>query len=144
MGEPMDFLTIHTLRKMRVAGFSYPEYEHFLNQGNLFYYQDDEYLIGGFSKDDFTEQDKIVAEHGEWLPEASQLLAWLKSTDFHVAISMDETSYYAVQATDTINHAVYVGGDYTLANALANVILKICKSHLRAYTPKSSIRALCD
>lgn len=86
----------------------------------------------------------IVAEQGEWLPEASQLLAWLKSTDFHVAISMDETSYYAVQATDTINHAIYVGGDYSLANALANVILKICKSHLRAYTPKSSIRALCD
>lgn len=50
----------------------------------------------------------IVAERGEWLPEASQLLAWLKSTDFHVATSMDETSYYAVQATDTINHAVYV------------------------------------
>lgn len=140
----MDYITIYTLRKMRAAGFSYPDYEHFLNQGMLFFYQDDEYWIGGYGKDDFTKQDKIVAEQGEWLPEASQLLAWLKNTAFHVSISLDESNYYAVQATDTINNAVYAGGDYTLANALANVITKICKSRLRAYTPKSSIRALCE
>lgn len=140
----MDYITIYTLQKMRAAGFSYPEYEHFLNHGMLFYYQDDEYRIGGFSKADFTEQDKLVAEQGEWLPEASQLLAWLKNTDFHVAISLDESNHYAVQATDRINNAVYAGGDYTLANALAKVIMKICKSHLRQYTPQSSIRALCD
>lgn len=140
----MDYITIHTLRKMRAVGFSYPEYEHFLNHGMLFYYQDDEYRIGGFSKDDFTEQDKIVAERGEWLPEASQLLAWLKNTDFRVTISMDETSYYSVKATDIINNAFYTASDYTLANALAKVIMKIYKSHLRRYVPRSSIRALCD
>lgn len=140
----MDYITINTLKKMQAAGFSYPDYEHFLNQGMLFYYQNDEYRIGGFSKDDFTEQDKIVAEQGEWLPEASQLLAWLKNTDFRVTISMDETSYYSVHATDTINNTFYIAGDYTLANALAKVIMKICKSHLRRYVPKSSVRALCD
>ncbi len=140
----MDYITINTLKKLQAVGFSYPDYEHFLNQGMLFYYQDDEYRIGGFSKDDFTEQDKIVAEQGEWLPEASQLLAWLKNTDFRVTISMDETSCYSVQATDIINNAFYNAGDYTLANALAKVIMKICKSHLRRYVPKRSIRALCD
>lgn len=136
----MDYITIYTLRKMRVVGFSYPEYEHFLNHGMLFYYQDDEYLIGGFSKDDFTEQDKEVAQQGEWLPEATQLLKWLQKVDFSVAVSMDEVNYYSVQAMDTINGAIYTGGDYTLANALAKVIIKVCKSNRREYTPKTTLR----
>ena len=46
----MDYITIDTLRKMKAVGFTYPEYEHFLNYGMLFYYNDDEYFIGGFSK----------------------------------------------------------------------------------------------
>ena len=39
----MDYITIDTLRKLQAVGFTYPEYEHFLNIGMMFFYNDDEY-----------------------------------------------------------------------------------------------------
>lgn len=136
----MDYITINILRELQAVGFSYPEYEHFLNIGMLFFYHDDEYLIGGFSEGDFSEQDKEVAQKGEWLPEASQLLAWLRNTGFKVTVSMNEANYYSVQAIDSINALIYSGGDYTLANALAKVIIRICKSKQRKYSPQTTFR----
>lgn len=135
----MDHITIYTLRKLQSVGFSYPEYEHFLNIGMLYFYHNDEYLIGGFTEGTFSEQDKEVAQKGDWLPEAAQLLAWLRNTEFDVTVSVNE-AHYSVQAFDSINASVYSGNDYTLANALANVIYKICKSKRRKYSPKATFR----
>lgn len=70
----MDYISIDTLRKMKAAGFSYPYYEHFLNYGMLYNYHDNEYFIGGYSDSNFSNLDKEVAQQGEWLPEAAQLL----------------------------------------------------------------------
>lgn len=136
----MDYITIETLRKMREAGFSYPDYEHFLNYGMLYHYNGDEYFIGGFSADGFCDRDRAAAEHGEWLPEASQLLSWLTDTDFRVCISAEDGRHYAVQAADLMDGTLYEGGGYTLADALAKVITKICKSDRRPYIPKSRLR----
>ena len=136
----MDYITIDTLRQMCAVGFSYPDYEHFLNYGMLYHYNGDEYFIGGFSGDDFRDQDREVAAKGQWLPEASQLLSWLTATDFSVTISVDEKMYFSIQATDTINGTQYTGGGLTLANALAKTITKICKSHRRPYIPRSTHR----
>lgn len=99
----MDYITIDTLRKLQAVGFTYPEYEHFLNIGMMFFYNDDEYLIGGYCKGDLSEKDIEVAQRGDWLPEASQLLEWLKNTHFNVTITLNDEPYYSVQATDTIN-----------------------------------------
>ncbi len=136
----MDYITIDTLRKLQAVGFTYPEYEHFLNVGMLFFYNDDEYLIGGFCNDNFSEKDIEVAQQGVWLPESSQLLEWLKNTHFNVKITLNEEAYYSVQATDTINQSLYSGSGYPLANALAKVIIKICKSKQRAYIPEPTLR----
>ena len=136
----MDNITVNTLRDLKAVGFSYPEYEHELNFGMLYFYHDDEYQIGGFCPDDFTEQDRIVAQQGEWLPDSSQLLEWLGNTDFSVNILMDDVHHFSVQATDTLNGLVYTGGGYGLANALAKVILKICKSKKREYIPRTTLR----
>lgn len=135
----MDYITIDTLRKLQEVGFSYPEYEHFLNIGMLFFIDGDEYLIGGCG-DVFTERDEEVAKHGEWLPDATQLLSWLKNTGFVVAFAVDEEGYYSAQAKDMKNETLYIGGDYTLANALAKVIYKICKSKRREYVPQATLR----
>ena len=135
----MDYITIDTLRKMKAVGFSYPDYEHFLNFGMLYYYNEDEYFIGGYSAGEFTDKDREVAEHGEWLPEASQLLSWLTDTDFTVNISVDDEMYFAIQATDMVDGTAYNGGGLTLANALAKTITKICKSKHRPYIPKSRL-----
>lgn len=136
----MDNITIDTLRKMRAAGFSYPEYEHFLNYGMLFYYHNDEYVIGGFSNGAFSDIDKEVAQKGEWLPDAAQLLEWLTDTDFKVNISIDDGQYFTIKATDMIDGALYNGGGITLADALAKTITKICKSNRRSYVPRARLR----
>ena len=136
----MDYITIDTLRKMKSVGFAYPEYEHFLNYGMLFYYNNDEYFIGGFSSDTFSDLDKEVAKQGEWLPEAAQLLEWLSNTDFRVDISIDEGQYFSIQAIDMIEGTLFKGGGLTLADALAKTITKICKANRRSYVPRAKLR----
>ena len=136
----MDYITINTLRKMRAAGFSYPDYEHFLNYGMLFYYNNDEYFIGGFSNGAFSDIDKEVAQKGEWLPEAAQLLEWLADTDFKVTIMVDDGRYFSIQAIDTVDGTLFDGGGLTLADALAKTITKICKSNRRNYIPRAKLR----
>ena len=136
----MDYITIDTLRKMKAVGFTYPEYEHFLNYGMLFYYNDEEYFIGGFSNNTFSDLDKEVAQQGEWLPEAAQLLEWLTNTDFKVTISIEEGHYFSIQAIDTTDGTLFNGGGLTLANALAKTITKICKANRRSYVPRAKLR----
>ena len=136
----MDYITIDTLRKMKEVGFTYPDYEHFLNYGMLFYYNDDEYTVGGFSNNTFSDLDKEVAQQGEWLPEAAQLLEWLTNTDFKVTVSIDEGQYFSIQAIDTTDGTLFNGGGLTLANALAKTITKICKSNRRSYVPRAKLR----
>ena len=136
----MDYITIDTLRKMKAVGFTYPEYEHFLNYGMLFYYNDEEYFIGGFSNNTFSDLDKEVAQQGEWLPEAAQLLEWLTNTDFKVTISIDEGQYFSIQAIDITDGTLFNGGGLTLANALAKTITKICKANRQSYVPRAKLR----
>lgn len=136
----MDYVTIDTLRKMKAVGFSYPDYEHFLNYGMLYYYHGDEYFIGGYAAGDFSELDKEVAQQGEWLPEAMQLLEWLTNTDFKVNISIDDGQYFSIQAIDMADGMLFNGGGVTFANALAKTITKICKSKRRSYIPKPKLR----
>ena len=136
----MDYITIDTLRKMKAVGFTYPEYEHFLNYGMLFYYNDEEYFIGGFSNNTFSDLDKEVAQQGEWVPEAAQLLEWLTNTDFKVTISIDEGQYFSIQAIDITDGTLFNGGGLTLANALAKTITKICKANRRSYVPRAKLR----
>jgi len=136
----MDYITIDTLRKMKAVGFSYPDYEHFLNYGMLYYYHNDEYFIGGYSNGNFSDQDREVAQQGEWLPEAVQLLEWLTNTDFKVSISIDDEQYFTIQAIDMIDGTLFNGGGLTLANALAKTITKICKSKHRPYIPKTRLK----
>ena len=136
----MDYITIDTLRKMKAVGFTYPEYEHCLNYGMLFYYNDAEYFIGGFSNNTFSDLDKEVAQQGECLPEAAQLLEWLTNTDFKVTISIDEGRYFSIQAIDTADGTLFKGGGLTLANALAKTITKICKTNRRSYLPMANLR----
>lgn len=136
----MDYITIDTLRKMKAVGFTYPEYEYFLNCGMLYHYNGDEYYIGGYSAGDFSDLDKEVAQKGEWLPEATQLLEWLTSTGFKISIAIDDGQCFSIQATDMVDGTAYNGSGHTLANALAKTITKICKSNQRSYMPKQKVR----
>lgn len=107
----------------------------------LYFYHDDEYVIGGNSLADFSEQDRLVSQQGCWLPDDSQLLKWLQETDFDVSIQWDsEERYFHVWATDCQNGVKYKAGGIDIANALAKLIYKICKSAQRPYVPHESLR----
>ena len=136
----MDYITIETLHNLKSVGFSYPEYEHLLNRGMIYYYEGTEYFVGGFSNNGFTPKDIEVVRSGVWLPTAIQLMKWLNNTDFIFTLTSDENDYYTVLATDTVNGARYKGGGLTSANALAKTIFKICKSHQREYKPRTTLR----
>ena len=60
----MGYITYETMQQLKAVGFNFPTYEHFLNLGMIYYYQGDEYIIGGNLTTKFTEKDKIVAQAG--------------------------------------------------------------------------------
>jgi len=137
----MDHITEPMMRQLLSVGFSYPDYEHHLNYGMLYYYRDSYYYIGGSECEDFTETDILAAQEGLWIPDGSQLLEWLKNNDFTVSIQLDaKESYFHITATDVCANITYTGGGPLLSHALHKVILKICKSNRREYSPEKKLR----
>ena len=137
----MDHITEPMMRQLLSVGFSYPDDEHHLNYGMLYYYLDSYYYIGGSECKDFSETDILAAREGLWIPDVSQLLEWLKSNAFAVSIQLDaEESYFHITATDVCTDTTYTGGGPLLSHALHKVILKICKANLRTYIPEEKLR----
>ena len=121
----MSYITVNQYRDLKSVGFSYPEYEHDLNSGRIFFYNNDEYFIGGFCTKEFTEMDIEVAQNGEWLPDDSQLFEWLHQTGFEIRTEAFPDNFYLyIEVIDTINGATYHAGGCSFADAAANVIKK--------------------
>jgi len=141
----MGCITFETMQELISVNFSFPDYEHFLNLGMVYYYCGEEYVIGGFNSDEFTETDKKIAKEGCWLPDSMQLLEWLELVGFDVVIRFDASDrYFRVEATDCVNNAQYNAGGPVLAFALAKSIYKICKSKRRPYIPPAVERVQID
>lgn len=141
----MSYITFEMVNKLKSVNFSFPEYEHFLNLGMIYYFRGDEYFIGGSDTDPFSETDKIVASEGCWLPTDTQLLEWLESVQIDAFIHLAAgTGEYFIQATDRQNGACYKASGKPLAFVVANVIYKICKSNLRDYIPSPVDRIAID
>lgn len=104
----MEHITLDTLKKLISVGFSFGDYEHHLNKGMLYYYDNDEYLIGGYSNKDFTDEEKRISENGTWIPDADSLLKWLQSCGFCYRIEWD--GYYNVSAIDDSGTCFEAGG----------------------------------
>ena len=137
----MGNITFNTMLKLKSVGFAYPDYEHYLNKGMLYFYRDDEYLIGGNSLAGFSENDQLASQQGCWLPDDSQLLKWLQETEFDVLIQWNSAErYFHIWATDCQNSVKYTAGGIILVDALAKLIYKICKSARRPYIPHESLK----
>ena len=137
----MDHITEPMMRQLISVGFSYPDYEHHLNHGMLYYYQDSYYCIGGWENGHFTDTDILAAQDGLWIPDGFQLLEWLKGNAFTVSIQLDsEEQYFHISASDTHNDHTYTGGGPLLSHALHKAIYKICKSNRREYCPDKKLR----
>jgi len=125
--------------KMKTVGFSYPEYEHFLNYGMVYYYLEDEYIIGGPCDADFSEQDRKVAQEGVWLPDTTQLLSWLDACLITYKIHWNSTANcYNIEMIDELLGAKFCSGGIILVDALAKGIIKLCKAGLRKYVPHNN------
>lgn len=134
-------ISLQTMQKMKSVGFSYPEYEHFLNFGMCYYYNGSEYWIGGAAECEFTERDRLVARDGIWLPDELQLYEWLQKNKFDISVDWSaDDGYFHLRATDKINGHQYSAGGIDLSNSLAKLIYKICKSQRRDYIPETTLQ----
>lgn len=142
----MTYISLETKKKMERVGFSFADYEEFLNLGMIYSYQNDEYVIGGFCNNSFTEMDKIVSQNGEWLPDSFQLLQWLQQCRFDVSILWKhEESIFCISATHT-DGDIYETKSVDLAEGMGNIIYKICKKTQGKCSPDKLLRAKiqCD
>lgn len=80
----MTYITLEIKKKLDSVGFSFQDYERFLNVGMVYSYQEDEYIVGGFCNAEFSQTDKEVTSNGEWLPDSHQLFRWLQQCGFDV------------------------------------------------------------
>ena len=130
----MSNITAETMKKLISVGFSFPQYEHLANCGMMFFYEDEEYTIGGFSEHSLSKKDFEVAQNGVWLPDENHLMLWLKLVGFSFKITWElSTQYFSVVAVDGVNNHQYLSSGIVLVDTLAKLIYKICKSQLRVY-----------
>lgn len=136
----MNNVSFYTMKELISCGFRFPQYEHFLNKGMVYYYEGDEFVIGGYSESEFTDEEKLIAQKGLWLPNSCQLLEWLQATDFRYTIEWNpKNNYYCVSAHDCRCNGTYTAGGIDFVNAVAKVICKICKSRKREYAPRERL-----
>lgn len=132
----MEYITKYTLEKLKSVGFCFPEYEHNLNYGMCFYFENCEYIIGGSWDAPLPQLSKKVAREGTWLPDTQQLVEWLQRSGFNFDIRWnDSEEVFTISAVDLKNGSAYTAHGIDLVNGLAKLIYKICKSNLREYTP---------
>ena len=137
----MRNITLETKRKLESVGFSFSDYERFLNLGMVYSYQEDEYVVGGFCNTEFSQTDEEVVQNGEWLPDSDQLFQWLQQCDFDVSVRWGaEDGRFYISATHP-EHGEFQTQGVDLANGLASVIYKICKATQGQCVPESLMRA---
>lgn len=136
----MTYITLDTKKRLEAAGFSFPDYEEFLNLGMVYSYQEDEYVIGGFCNSEYSQKDEEVYQHGDWLPDSNQLLQWLQQCGFDISVrwNAQECSFY-ISATKQ-EYGEFEARGIDLADGLASVIYKICKATQGKCVPKRMFR----
>lgn len=142
----MNYISLETKKRMESVGFSFADYEKFLNLGMIYSYHNDEYVIGGFCNNNFTEMDEIVSQNGEWLPDNFQLLQWLQQCGFDVSILWKhEESVFYISATHA-DSGIYETTSVDLAEGIGSIIYKICKKTQGKCSPEKLLRAKiqCD
>ena len=136
----MSFLTIDMLRKLKSVGFCFPQYEHECNIGMTYYFDGNEYTIGGNWNEDVADDMACISKHGQWLPDEQQLMEWLQKNKFDMTIKWcDENQYFYCNAVDTLTKQEYSAGGIDILNCLAKLIYKICKAMQRELIPSDNL-----
>lgn len=129
------------MSKLVNAGFSFPDYEHELNGGMVYFFDQNTYIIGGPWQEKFTEHDKLVSKLGCWLPDDSQLWDWLYRNTFDVIYHWSDSDHcFFLSANDCITGQSYSARGEVLVHTLSELVYEICKSNRRCYTPERNLR----
>lgn len=127
----MSYLTVEMIDELRKYGFSFPEIERELcNQGNVFFFEGEEYVIGGkCNGTPLSEQDKRASLEGKWLPTTDQLVLWLQwKINKDVTIKYDSEKMYFYSEIADADGSVQIGSGPDLLCSLYKLILKILKN----------------
>lgn len=136
----MTYITLETKRKLNSVGFSFPDYEKFLNLGMVYSYQRNEYVIGGFTDSKYSHLDEEVVQNGDWLPDSHQLLQWLQQCGFDISIRWDALEcVFSISATCS-EYGKFEAITADLVNGLGAIIYKICKTTQGKCSPERLFR----
>lgn len=129
-------LTYDMITKLKSVGFTFEQFEHLCSPGMTYYYEDNEYTIGGaWDSTPCSENDQKVAREGTWLPGEGDLARWLELTNHNIEIKYEDT-YYHGKATDKMGN-VFEGGGADLLCCLYKMIYKICKQSKGTVKPEN-------
>lgn len=131
-------ITIFTAEELYAMGFSFKHYSENVHRGMVYYYNDEEWIIGGRCDADFTDDDMKIISDGIWLPSQEHLLEWLEDNDFVYSI-VNTDGFYDVDCKDSHTNTLYHSKTPTLEVALASIIKKILKKKERTFDYKEKI-----
>ncbi len=134
----MDYVTVSLAEELNSSGFSYKHYKENPHKGMVFYYENEEWIIGGQSDGDFSDEELKIINNGIWLPSQVHLMEWLEDNDFVYAI-VNNDGFYEVICKDIHTNTQFQTKMPTLSYTLAKTIKKILKKHEREFDTKEKL-----
>lgn len=125
--------------ELYALGFTFKHYQENFYKGEVYYYNDAEWVIGGRTDEDiFSDFDLTIMKNGLWLPSESHLIEWLQDNDFVFAI-INNDGFFEIQCKDIVTLTEYNTKTPTLEYSLAALIKKILKKREREFDVKNKI-----
>ena len=131
-------ISIMVAQELYDLGFSYRHYKEHISKGMVYYYDNNEWVIGGNANEPITDFQEKIVKNGIWLPSENHLIEWLLDNDFTFSI-VNNDGFFEVNCLDSITGTKYSAKLPTLEFAIAAIIKKILKKHEREFDLKDKI-----
>ena len=136
-------ITYYQAKELYSLGFSFRHYTNNIHKGMVFYYKDSEWVIGGNENDNLSDEEKVIANNGIWLPSSLHLIDWLVDNDF-VFIIKNTDGFFDIICKDSITETQYESKTPTLEVTLASIIKKILKKKERLFDTKEKVFGIIE
>ena len=113
-------------------------FQQSLSKGMVYYYDNNEWVIGGNANEPITDFQEKIVKNGIWLPSENHLIEWLLDNDFTFSI-VNNDGFFEINCLDSITGTKYSAKVPTLEFAIAAIIKKILKKHEREFDLKDKI-----
>ena len=133
-------ININQAEELYKLGFTFKHYQENIHKGMVFYYNNNELIIGGNSQEDLSDSDLEVVRNGIWLPSSWHLFEWLRNNDFAFYIKY-EGDLIELFCKDSMTGREYLTNTLTLDYTLSCTIRKILKKKEREFDKNEIIIA---